>query len=141
MPILEKSLELPSTPLQELSEKNSGNKLRILFVDPPSPDGYIYIRDINRSGRRSKERTIWPMTSLAMLASVFPNDECKILDCIAEEIDYKGLFERMQEFKPTWVIFNPISSTVTHDMITAHYGKSLGAKTVAISPHTKALRE
>ena len=26
-------------------------------------------------------------------------------------------------------------------MIVAHYGKALGAKTVAISPHTKALRE
>lgn len=76
-----------------------------------------------------------------MLASVFPDDECLILDCIAEELTYAQLFKRMQDFKPTWVIFNPISSTVTHDMIVAHYGKSLGAKTVAISPHTKALRE
>lgn len=115
--------------------------MNILFVNPPSPDGYVYIRDINRSGRRSKERTIWPQTSLAMLASVFPDDRCKIIDCIAEEIDYKHLFEGMQDFSPDWVVFNPISSTVTHDMIVAHYGKSLGAKTVAVSPHTKALRD
>lgn len=115
--------------------------MNILFVNPPSPDNYVYIRDINRSGRRSKERTIWPQTSLAMMASVFPEDNCKIIDCIAEEINYKTLFEMMQEFKPDWVVFNPISSTVTHDMIVAHYGKALGAKTVAISPHTKALRE
>lgn len=116
-------------------------KERILFVNPPSPDNYVYIRDINRSGRRSKERTVWPQTSLAMLASVFLDDDTLILDCIAESINYSGLFERMQQFKPTWVVFNPISSTVTHDMIVAHYGKSFGAKTVAISPHTKALRE
>jgi len=115
--------------------------MNILFVNPPSPDNYIYIRDINRSGRRSKERTIWPQTSLAMMASVFPEDNCKIIDCIAEGVSYKELFEKMQEFKPDWVVFNPISSTVTHDMIVAHYGKTLGAKTVAISPHTKALRE
>lgn len=115
--------------------------MNILFVNPPSPDNYIYIRDINRSGRRSKERTIWPQTSLAMLASVFPNDNTRIIDCIAESITYAKLFELMQSFKPDWVIFNPISSTVSHDMIVAHYGKSLGAKTVAISPHTKALRE
>lgn len=114
---------------------------RILFVNPPSPDNFIYIRDINRSGRRSRERTIWPQTSLAMLASVFTDDEVKIVDCIAEGISYFRLFEIMSEFKPTWVVFNPISSTVTHDMIVAHYAKSLGAKTVAISPHTKALRE
>lgn len=117
------------------------NKERIFFCNAPSPDGFVIIRDINRSGRRSKERTIWPQTSLAMLASVFPDDEVMILDCIAEELSYKECFEIMQKFNPTWVVFNPISSTVTHDMIVAHYGKSLGAKTVAISPHTKALRE
>lgn len=116
-------------------------RLRILFVNPPSPDHFIYIRDINRSGRRSRENTIWPQTSLAMLASVFPDDDCKIIDCIAEGVDYKTLFERMQAFAPDWVVFNPISSTISHDMIVAHYGKSLGAKTVAVSPHTKALRE
>lgn len=115
--------------------------MNILFVNPPSPDGYVYIRDINRSGRRSRERTIWPQTSLAMLASVFPEDNCKIIDCIAEEISYSKLFKMMQDFKPDWVVFNPVSTTITHDMIVAHYGKSLGAKTVAVSPHTKALRE
>lgn len=115
--------------------------MRLLFVNPPSPDKYIYIRDINRSGRRSIEGTIWPQVSLAMLAAVFPEDECKIIDCIAEGITYKQLYEQMREFKPDWVIFNPITSTITHDMIVAHYGKALGAKTVAISPHTKVLKE
>lgn len=115
--------------------------MKILFVNPPSPDGYIYIRDINRSGRRSKERTIWPQTSLAMLASVFPDDEVLIIDCIAEGINYANLFQKMTDFKPDWVVFNPVSTTITHDCIVAHYGKALGAKTVAISPHTKALRE
>lgn len=115
--------------------------MKILFVNPPSPDGYVYIRDINRSGRRSRENTIWPQTSLAMLASVFPEDDCLILDCIAEGIEYHTLYKRMQAFGPDWVVFNPVSSTITHDMIVAHYGKSLGAKTVAVSPHTKALRE
>lgn len=114
---------------------------RILFVNPPSPDKFVYIRDTNRSGRRSRENTLWPQTSLAMMASVFPDDEVKIIDCIACEISYKKLYEMMQEFRPTWVVFNPISSTITHDMIVAHYGKALGAKTVSVSPHTKALRE
>ena len=26
---------------------------RVFFINPPSPDGYIYIRDVNRHGRRS----------------------------------------------------------------------------------------
>ena len=115
---------------------------RIAFINPPSPQpGTIYIRDVNRSGRRSKERTIWPQTSLALMASVFQNDNVRIWDCIAENIDYYNLYKQLQEFNPTWVIFNPISSTVTYDMIVSHFGKSLGAKTVSVSPHTKALRE
>jgi len=76
-----------------------------------------------------------------MLAAVFPDDDCKIIDCIAERIPYHRLFTMMQSYRPTWVVFNPISSTVTHDMIVAHYAKSLGAKTVAISPHTKVYKE
>jgi radical SAM superfamily enzyme YgiQ (UPF0313 family) len=76
-----------------------------------------------------------------MMASVFPEDNCEIIDCIAERLSYKQLYERMAQFKPDWVVFDPVSTTITHDMIVAHYGKSLGAKTVAVSPHTKALRE
>ena len=57
----------------------------VLFVNPPSPDGYVYIRDINRSGRRSRERTIWPQTSLAYLAAVAKRAgySVALLDCIA----------------------------------------------------------
>lgn len=115
--------------------------MKILFVNPPSPDGFVYIRDTNRSGRRSAERTIWPQTSLAMFASVLPEHDVKILDCLAEGTSYKMLFEQMKEFAPAWVIFNPISSIFVHDMIVAHFAKSLNAKTVIISPHATALTE
>lgn len=115
--------------------------MKILFVNPPSPNNYIYIRDTNRSGRRSIERTIWPQTSLAQMAGVLDSCECKIIDCIAEKIDYKTLYELMKEFKPDWVITNPISSIFPLDMIVVHFAKSLNAKTVVISPHAKALKE
>ena len=115
--------------------------MRVLFVNAPSPDRYIYIRDTNRSGRRSIERTIWPQTSLAMMAGVLNDCEVKIIDCMAEKMDYKTLFEQMKEFNPDWVVTNPISSIFEHDMIVVHYAKSLGAKTIVVSPHAKALKE
>ena len=43
----------------------------VLLVNPPSPDGSVIIRDLNRSGRTSKERIIWPQLSLAYLAAVY----------------------------------------------------------------------
>lgn len=115
--------------------------MKVLLINPPSPDEFLYIRDTNRSGRRSVERTIWPQTSLAMLAGVLQDCDVKIIDCIAERLSYKAVYERMKEFAPNWVITNPISSIFVHDLIISHYAKSLGAKTIVISPHAKALKE
>src|SRR3990167_3513316 len=115
--------------------------MKVLFINAPSPDRYLYIRDSNRSGRRSMERCVWPQTSLAQMAGVLDSCDCKIIDCIAERIDYKALYEMMKEFKPDWVITNPISSIFHLDMIVVGFAKSLGAKTVIISPHAKALKE
>lgn len=84
---------------------------------------------------------MWPQVGLAMLAAVFPDDDCKIKDCIAEDISYKDLYDYMCWYKPTWVVFNPVATTFSHDMIVAHYAKSLGAMTVAISPQIKACKE
>lgn len=115
--------------------------MNILFVNPPSPDGFLYYRDTNRSGRRSKANEIWPQAGLALFAGLYPDDNVKIVDCIACRISYSKLYEIMQEFKPDWVIFNPVSCTITSDMYVAYLAKLVGAKTVAISPHLKALKE
>lgn len=117
------------------------DRIKVMFVNAPSPDSFVYIRDTNRSGRRSSERTIWPQTSLAMMAGVLDECEVKIIDCVAERLSYKALYECMKEFAPGWVVTNPISSIFVHDLIVAHYAKSLKAKTVIISPHAKALRK
>jgi radical SAM superfamily enzyme YgiQ (UPF0313 family) len=45
----------------------------------------------------------------------------------------------MKVFRPDWVIFNPVSCTITSDMYVAYLAKLVGAKTCAISPHLKAL--
>ena len=61
------------------------SQLDVLIVNPPSPDGHIYIRDVCRWGRRSRERLIWPQTSLAYLAAMLPDDmSVEIIDAIAE---------------------------------------------------------
>lgn len=115
--------------------------MNLLFINPPSPDKWKYYRDTNRSGRRSKAGEIWPQAGLALFAGLYPKDNVRIIDCIAEEMSYSKLYEEMKAFKPDWVIFNPVSCTITSDMYVAYLAKLLGAKTVAISPHLKALKE
>jgi len=114
--------------------------MKVWLINPPSPDGHIYIRDLNRSGRRSKELTIWPQVSLAMIAGSLPEYECRIIDCIAERKNYAYLQAELRSGKPDWVIFNSISSTLTSDMLTSFYAKSVGAKTLSVGAHIGAKR-
>ena len=62
----------------------------VLLVNPPSPDGSVIIRDLNRSGRTSKERIIWPQVNLAYLAAVIDNKfSVEIVDCITENMNWQ----------------------------------------------------
>ncbi|HEY93847.1 MAG TPA: hypothetical protein G4O15_02765, partial [Dehalococcoidia bacterium] len=83
---------IPAKAAQNYSVEVSGisaDRTLILFVNPPSPDGSIYIRDIDRSGRYTRENTIWPQANLAYLAAVMSDGyEVDLIDCIAERMDW-----------------------------------------------------
>ena len=56
----------------------------MLLVNPPSPDGGIWIRSQHRVGRRSRENMIWPQVSLAQQAALLhPDYPVEIVDAIA----------------------------------------------------------
>ncbi len=114
-----------------------------LIINPPSPDGYVYIRDVNRSGRRTRERSIWPQNSLAYLAAVVKDQGYKpnILDCIASEIDWEQVLAYIKRNRPKWVVIEGISSTITNDVYAGYLAKRYGGKTVLIGPHVTALPE
>src|ERR671925_64434 len=60
------------------------HKVDVLLVDPPSPDGAVWIRSQHRVGRRSRENMIWPQVSLAQLAAmVHPEFSVEIADAMA----------------------------------------------------------
>ncbi|MCX6796615.1 MAG: radical SAM protein, partial [Candidatus Falkowbacteria bacterium] len=116
------------------------SKVDILFINPPSPDRYIYIRDINRSGRRSKEREIWPQTSLAYLAAMVREKySVGLIDCIAEEMDWVSFKDYLLQRKPRYIAFNIISSIITNDIYTAYLAKTIGAITIGLGPHVTEL--
>lgn len=114
-----------------------------LCINPPSPDGAVYIRDINRSGRRSRERTIWPQTSLAYLAAVAKMNgfSVNLVDCIASEYDWEDVHNYIRREKPVFVLVQAVSSTMTNDAQATYLGKRYGAKTILVGPHVTALPE
>lgn len=45
-------------------------RLDVLVLNPPSPDGDLFLRDIARVGRRTRDGIIWPQTALAQIGAV-----------------------------------------------------------------------
>ena len=115
---------------------------KVLFINPPSPDGSIYIRDVNRHGRRSNERMIWPQTNLASLAAMVEKDyETKIFDCIADWISWERFEKIIEREKPNYVVIEIISSTLSNDLRVAKIAKAVGAITIGVGPHVTELPE
>jgi len=113
----------------------------ILFVNPPSPDGSIIIRDNNRSGRTSRERIIWPQTSLAYMAAMAPkNFKVEILDCIAEKIKWSEFKSIIKKKKPRYVVGHVITSLASNDFKTFSIAKRYaGSITCSMGPHVTEL--
>lgn len=113
----------------------------VLIVNPPSPDKSIIIRDLNRSGRTSRERIIWPQTSLAYLAAMVPKGlSVKIIDCIAENIAWNKFKKILLKEKPRYLAAHVITSVARNDFKTFELAKGLcKSTTVSMGPHVTEL--
>ena len=72
-----------------LSKPRSEEAVDILLVNPPTPDGALWIRTQHRVGRRTRENMVWPQVSLAQMAALLhPTYKVQIVDANAERILY-----------------------------------------------------
>jgi anaerobic magnesium-protoporphyrin IX monomethyl ester cyclase len=112
----------------------------VLLVNPPSPDGGIWIRTQHRVGRRSREEMIWPQCSLAQHAAMLGEDYTfEIIDAIAESMDWKTFEARLRKLSPRFYITQCTAPTLTNDMYGVMLAKSLGAVTMAFGTHVTAM--
>ena len=87
----------------------------ILLVNPPSPDGGIWIRSQHRVGRRSRENMIWGQVSLAQLAAVMhPDYTVAVIDAIAERMSWGDFEKKLNEFKPRFYVTQMTAPTLTN---------------------------
>jgi radical SAM superfamily enzyme YgiQ (UPF0313 family) len=113
----------------------SGEMVDILFVNPPAPDGDIWIRSQHRVGRRSREGMIWPQVSLAQMAALFPDYRVDVIDAIPSRMDW-GTFEQLLEAKrPRYYVTQIAAPTLRNDMYGTFLARSLGARTIAFGTH------
>ena len=117
-------------------ERVQQGKVDVLLVNPPSPDGGIWIRTQHRVGRRSRENMIWAQVSLAQMAALLaPDYTVEIIDAIALRMTWPEFEKKLQEFRPRYYFTQVTAPTLTNDMYGVFLAKSLDAVTIAFGTH------
>jgi anaerobic magnesium-protoporphyrin IX monomethyl ester cyclase len=119
------------------------SKVDVLLVNPPSPDGGIWIRTQHRVGRRSRENMVWPQVSLAQMAALlYPDYSVEVIDAIAKRMNWKVFEELLRDRRPRYYLTQVTAPTLTNDMYGVFLAKSLDALTIAFGTHvTPMVRE
>ncbi len=90
--------------------------MKVLFLNPPDTEEGTFIRDtLYGCFTKAKAKYMWPPVHLAQLAAcVMKHDvKCKIIDSIAQDLDYDGCTRIIQRFRPDFVVI--ITATAAFD--------------------------
>ena len=119
-----------------MATSRTAEMVDILLVNPPTPDGGLWIRTQHRVGRRTRENMVWPQVSLAQMAALLePVYTLKIIDANAERMDWKEFEELLDKYKPRYYLTQCTAPTLQNDMYGCFLAKARGAKTIAFGTH------
>jgi radical SAM superfamily enzyme YgiQ (UPF0313 family) len=112
----------------------------VLLVNPPAPDGGIWIRSQHRVGRRSRENMIWPQVSLAQMAALLtPDYTVEVVDAIATRMTWPEFERLLEEKRPKYYLTQVTAPTLRNDIYGVFLAKTLGARTMAFGTHVTPL--
>lgn len=112
------------------------SKVDVMLVNPPAPDGGIWIRSQHRVGRRSRENMIWPQVSLAQLAALlYPDYSVEVVDAIAQRMSWEEFTALLHNKLPRYYLTQVTAPTLTNDMYGVFLAKSLRTVTIAFGTH------
>lgn len=108
----------------------------VLLVNPPTPDGGLWIRTQYRVGRRSRENMVWPQVSLAQMAALLqPAYSVKIIDANAERMSWPEFALLLEKYQPAYYLTQVTAPTLENDMYGCFLARSGGAKTIGFGTH------
>lgn len=121
---------------ERAAKRRSASKVDVLLVNPPAPDGGIWIRSQHRVGRRSRENMIWPQVSLAQLAAILsPDYTVEVVDAIAVRMGWPAFEQLLRDRMPRYYLTQVTAPTLTNDMFGVFLARSLGSVTLAFGTH------
>jgi len=122
------------------SSTRPAGSVDVLLVNPPAPDGGIWIRSQHRVGRRSRENMIWPQVSLAQMAALLaPEYTVEVVDAIAARMGWPEFERLLEEKRPKYYLTQVTAPTLRNDMHGVFVAKSVGARTMAFGTHVTPL--
>ena len=108
----------------------------VLLVNPPAPDGGVWIRSQHRVGRRSRENMIWPQVTLAQMAALLhPTYTVRVVDANAERMGWKEFSELLDKYQPKYYLTQVTAPTLENDMYGTFLARARGATTIAFGTH------
>ena len=119
-----------------LSAPRSDDAVDIMLVNPPTPDGGLWIRTQHRVGRRTRENMVWPQVSLAQMAALLhPVYKVKVVDANAERMGWPEFARLIDHYQPKYYLTQVTAPTLENDMYGCFLAKARGAKTIAFGTH------
>lgn len=119
-----------------LNKKRPATAVDILLVNPPTPDGGLWIRTQHRVGRRTRENMVWPQVSLAQMGALLhPEHSIAIIDANALRMDWKTFTKKLDEYQPKYYLTQVTAPTLENDMYGCFLAKARGALTIAFGTH------
>ncbi len=119
-----------------LSTPRSDEAVDVLLVNPPTPDGGLWIRTQHRVGRRTRENMVWPQVSLAQMAALLhPTYRVKVIDANAERMTWEFFKSEVEKLQPKYYLTQVTAPTLENDLYGCFLAKARGAKTIAFGTH------
>ncbi|HET7010138.1 MAG TPA: radical SAM protein [Anaerolineales bacterium] len=112
----------------------------VALVNPPTPDGGLWIRTQHRVGRRTRENMVWPQVSLAQMAALLhPTYRVAVIDANAERMGWPEFAKRLDRLQPRYYLTQVTAPTLENDMYGCFLAKARGARTIAFGTHVTAI--
>ncbi len=119
-----------------LNASRSPEAVDVLLVNPPTPDGGLWIRTQHRVGRRTRENMVWPQVSLAQMAALLhPVYTVKVIDANAERMTWPEFARQLDRYQPKYYLSQLTAPTLENDMYGVFLAKARGAVTMVFGTH------
>lgn len=119
--------------------------MKVYLINPPAVHGVRMVREGRCMQREGAWTAVWTPISLALSGAVLEKEgmECKLTDCIVEDVDLKKLQALVGAFKPDLVVLNTATPSIRGDLVVGDDLKKIwpSVKVAAIGIHVTAMPE